>query len=299
MLEFRPPEITDRERICKALEISRFRGCEYSFANNLAWHRLADSRIAFSGGFYIIGAFGTEDGIPTFIYPSGEGDIKELFAELKRFSASMGAPLRLSGITDRQLPPLNEMFHDQFTVVYDRDSSDYVYRTADLAELPGRRYHGKRNHLARFRELDYTYSAITPADYDDCIVFCTEAYNNRTADTAEEEHSFAAEQFAINTFFNHFRELQLRGGIIRIGGKAAAVTIGEPLTGDTFCVHIEKADTSFNGIYAGINNCFVRAEMNGFEYVNREEDLGIEGLRKAKESYHPDFLLNKHIITFK
>ena len=299
MLEFRPLAFEDRERVVPILRRSGFRGCEYSFANNLAWQRLADSQIAFYKDFYIVCAFGNEDSIPSFIFPSGEGDIRDVIGVLRKTAEEHDSPLKLSGVTEKQLTVLAELFPGQYDAAYDRDGSDYIYRVSDLTELSGRKYHGKRNHLARFRELEYTYSPITEADYDDCIVFCTEAYNGRTAESAEEEHSFAAEQYAINTYFNYYEGLGLRGGIIRIGGRTAAVTIGEPLTDDTFCVHIEKADTAYNGIYTGINNFFARSEMCGFEYVNREEDLGIEGLRKAKLSYHPVFLLNKYIITFR
>lgn len=299
MLEFRPLVFEDRERVVPLLKRSGFMGCEYSFANNLAWQRLADTRIAFYKDFYVVCAFGNSDGIPSFIFPAGEGDIPELIGVLRRIAEDHDSPLRLTGVTQKQLAILEELFPGQFDMVYDRDGSDYIYRVSDLTELSGRKYHGKRNHLARFQELDYTYTPITEADYDDCIVFCTEAYNGRTADSAEEEHSFAAEQYAINTYFNYFEGLGLRGGIIRIGGDIAAVTIGEPLTEDTFCVHIEKADTAYNGIYTGICNTFARAEMGGFEYVNREEDLGIEGLRRSKLSYHPAFLLDKHILTFR
>ena len=93
--------------------------------------------------------------------------------------------------------------------------------------------------------------------------------------------------------------MQLKGGIIRIGGKVAAFTIGDKLNNNTFCVHIEKADTRYSGIYAGINNCFAKDAAVGYKYINREEDLGIEGLRKAKQSYHPAFLLKKYTVTFK
>lgn len=297
MLEFRPLVFEDRERVVPLLKRSGFMGCEYSFANNLAWQRLADSRITFYRDFYIVCAF--RSGRPSFIFPSGEGDIKEFIGVLRRFAEDYDSPLILTGVTHKQLSVLSKLFPGQFDAVYDRDGSDYIYRVSDLTELAGRKYHGKRNHLARFHELEYTYTPITEADYDDCIVFCTETYNGRTADSEEEEHSFAAEQYAINTYFNYFEGLGLRGGIIRTDGKIAAVTIGEPLTENTFCVHIEKADTSYNGIYTGICNSFARAEMNGFEYVNREEDLGIEGLRRSKLSYHPAFLLDKHIITFR
>lgn len=293
MLEFRDIDISDRDRINKALAESDFMGCEYSFANNLAWRRLADSKIAFFKDFYIVGAFA--DAVPSFVFPSGKGDFREVISTLRSFAEEHGAPLRLTGVTDKSLEMLRELFPDGFTSVPDRDYSDYIYLRSDLAELSGKKYHAKRNHLARFNRLDYEFSPITEKDYDDCILWLVDNYNS----SGKSDHSFIAEQFAINTFFSYFDALELKGGIIRIDGRIAAVTVGERLNSDTFCVHIEKADTSYEGIYAGINNLFVRSAAEGSTYINREEDLGLEGLRKAKLSYHPAFILNKHIVTFK
>lgn len=295
MLEFREICLSDKDRVTKALACSDFRGCEYSFANNLAWRTLSNSKIAFYKDFYICGAFGDGSSAPCFAFPSGEGDYREVLGELKRFSESRGFPLSLFGVTDSTLGILNELFPDQFTAVPDRDNSDYIYLRSDLAELKGKKFHGKRNHLARFKELDYVYSPITERDFDECIVFTASRYNL----SEKHDHSAVSEQFAINTYFMNFRELGLEGGIIRIGGKICAVTVGEKLCSDTFCVHIEKADTSYNGIYAGINNLFVQSSTEGFTYINREEDLGLEGLRKAKLSYNPAFILTKYNVEFK
>lgn len=292
MLEFKEIEFSDKDRIEAALKASDFMGCEYSFANNMAWRRLADSKICFYKDFYIVCAFGGET--PVFVFPSGSGNIAEIITEMKLFSDSFGCPLTICGVTENSLNMLSELFPDMFTAELDRDGCDYIYLQKDLAELPGKKFHGKRNHLAKFNKLDYVYSPITENDLDDCILFVTEKFNEESP----EDHSSLAEQFAMNTYFSHFSRLGLSGGIIRIGGKIAALTVGERLNSNTFCVHIEKADRSFDGIYAAINNLFARSAMNGFTYVNREEDLGIEGLRKAKLSYHPAFLLKKYIVTF-
>lgn len=296
MLEFRDIEITDKKRINSALAQSDFMGCEYSFANNMAWKRLSDSKISFYKDFYICGAFGSGDGVPHFIFPAGKGDYRDVFGELRRFTDSIGKPLILTGVTEKPLALLNEFFPDAFTCEFDRDSSDYIYNSSDLIQLRGKKYHAKRNHLARFSEYDYIYSPVSEKDFDDCISFCTMTYNSKEG---YNDHSFVAEQYAINTYFTYFNELDLKGGIIRINGQTAAVTIGEKLCSDTFCVHIEKADTNFNGIYAGINQRFAETEASEFKFLNREEDLGIDGLRKAKLSYQPAFLLKKHIVTFK
>lgn len=294
MLEFRDITLNDKERITSALRQSDFMGCEYSFANNMAWKRLAGSKIAFFRDFYICCAFETEDDIPHFIFPAGSGDYRKVIGEMKSFSDSMGKPLILTGVTEMTISLLNELFPEQFIAEHDRDSSDYIYLSSDLIELNGKKYHSKRNHLAKLK--NYTYSPVTEKDFDDCIFFCTQSYNNKMNDP---DHSSIAEQYAINTYFSHYNELGLRGGIIRIDEKIAAVTLGEKINSNTFCVHIEKADASFPGIYAGINKLFAENEAKKLKYINREEDLGIEGLRKSKLSYHPAFLLNKYTVTFK
>lgn len=296
MLEFRDIAITDKERITAALNKSQFMGCEYSFANNMAWKRLGDSQIAFYKDFYICCSFRSDDGIPKFFLPSGEGNYKDVIAAMKEYSYSLGTPLRVAGITEPSLKMLSELFPDEFTVDTDEGDWDYIYNSADLIELSGRKYHGKRNHLSRFNELGAEFSLMTENDFDDCITFSAMEYNSRSH---EPDHSFIAEQYAINTYFNYFHELGLVGGVIRIDGKIAAFTIGDRLNDNTFCVHIEKADTQYNGIYVGINNSFARAAAADYKYINREEDLGLEGLRKSKQSYHPVFLLKKYTVTFK
>ncbi|EWM53837.1 DUF2156 domain-containing protein [Ruminococcus flavefaciens] len=296
MLEFRDIDITDKKRITAALNESQFMGCEYSFSNNMAWKRLGDSKISFFKEFYICCSFRSEDGIPKFFFPSGKGSCSEVIAEMKKTAEGLGKPLRIAGITESSLDMLSDLFPDSFDVSTDEGDWDYIYASKDLRELPGRRYHSKRNHLARFGELDASFSVITEKDFDDCITFSAVEYNEK-ADG--QDHSFIAEQYAINTYFNYYNELDLSGGVIRIGGKVAAFSIGDRLNDSTFCVHIEKADKSYNGIYTGINNLSAKAFTEGFEYTNREEDLGLEGLRKAKQSYHPLFLLKKYTVTFK
>lgn len=297
MLEFRYITLGDRDKINTALRYSDFMGCEYSFANNLAWCRLADSKICFYKDFYIVCAFGSEDGIPSFILPSGKGDYRDVIDEMKRSSQNMGAPLKLCGVTENSLEMLEELFHDRFTKELDRNGCDYIYRRSDLAGFAGKKFHQKRNHLARFNRLDSEFSLIEEKDFDECISFITNEYNSKYPYGTD--HSAIAEQYAVNTYFSNYNELGLKGGIIRIDGKIAAVTLGERLNSNTFCVHIEKADRHYEGIYTGICSSFVKACTEGFEYINREEDLGIEGLRKSKLSYHPAFILNKYIVKFK
>lgn len=133
-------------------------------------------------------------------------------------------------------------------------------------------------------------------DFDECIEYAVKTYNNNNSYTVE---SSVGEQFAINTFFNHFNELNLKGGIIRVNGKVEGFTIGSRTNSDTLDIHIEKATPEINGAYTAVMNEFAKAESSDFEYINREEDMGLEGLRKSKRSYYPEFQIVKNLITFK
>lgn len=296
MLDFRIIDISDKDRICSCLEKSDFQGCEYSFANNMAWRRLSNSGIAFYKNFYISCAFDTDDNIPVFLFPSGEGNYKEVIDEMKKYAESIGKPLKISGVTQKGLEILSSLYSGKFTSEYDRDSSDYIYNSSDLINLSGRKYHQKRNHLSKINQYNWNFSVMTESDFDECIAFSAMNYNGKNG---IDDFSSVAEQFAINTFFTNFRELGLFGGVIRIDNKVRAFTIGERLNSDTLCVHIEKADTSYQGIYPAINNGFCKAFAENFTYVNREEDMGIEGLRKSKLSYNPAYILEKNTVTFK
>ncbi len=291
MLEFRKIDISDRDKIKKILRESDYRGCEYSFANNFAWHRLYKTYISFYEDFYI--SVSEMDGL-SFTFPAGKGDYKKLFSELEKYSNERGYPLCVSSVTDENLPLIKEIFSGRSFSVSENDGwYDYIYNAADLRELLGKKYAKKRNHLKKIKGYDYSYSPLKETDFDDCITFAAEHYNSKGAFGESE----AGEQYAIDMFFKYFNELSLSGGIIRVDGKTAAFTVGEVLNSDTADIHIEKADAQINGSYAAINNFYAKTLPQDIVYINREEDMGISGLRKSKQSYYPAFLLRKYTVT--
>lgn len=301
MFDFRKIELADRDWIQEKLAVSDRRGCEYSFANNLAWHRLADTVITQHDGFYISCSF--EDGAPCFTFPTGvTTDEKNrerffrLFYELERYVSDQGKPFVLSSVQSDEVIWLKEYYKDRITVTPSRNGFDYIYDADALIKLEGKRFHGKRNHIKRFKENDWSYEPIRPEHYDECIRFAVLAYN---FPEKYDDFSAVVEQYAVHTFFSNFEYLGLKGGVLRVGGEMVGFTVGEPLNSDTFDIHIEKADASIQGAYPTLFNEFISREAQEFRYINREEDLGIEGLRKSKMSYHPEFLLEKYYVSFK
>lgn len=293
MLDFKVIELSDREWINKLLSLSDFRGCEYCFANNLAWRRMYETKITRYKDFYISCSF--RKGI-YFTFPAGSGDYADVFSQMKSFAEKNSSPLVIGSVTPDKFPLFAELFpEDSYTISADEDGWDYVYNSSDLISLAGRKYHGKRNHLKKL-PADCIYSPMTERDFDDCIAYAAGSYNRSDA---YDDYSKVCEQFAIHTYFEHFNELGLMGGVLRRNGDIAAFTVGERINSDTLGVHIEKAESDIDGAYPAINNFFAKSAGKDFAYINREEDLGIEGLRKAKRSYHPAFMIEKHTVTFK
>lgn len=294
MLEFKTIELSDKTWIDRLLKISDFGGCEYCFANNMAWRRMYDTKITRYKDFYIPCSF--KDGMH-FTFPAGGGNYGEVFEEMRKFSEANGYPLTIGSVTPRQFDIFKELFPaDSYSISTDEGGWDYVYLSSDLAELKGKKYHGKRNHLKKLLAMDYSYEPLTEKDFDDCITYAANTYNS---DRGYDDYSKQCEQFAINTYFENFHELGLSGGILRVGGEIAAFTVGERINSNTLGVHIEKAEADIDGAYPAINNFYSADAGKDFEYINREEDLGIEGLRKAKRSYHPAFMIEKYTVRFK
>lgn len=294
MLEFKDIALSDRDWINSLLAESDFMGCEYSFANNMAWRPMNKTKISRFKDFYISCSF--YEGRPLFTFPAGKGDYRELFLELKKYSEALGAPLAVSSVCQKHLQLFEELFPGQYTVIQNPDYFDYIYLVSDLLELKGKKYHQKRNHLARFYENNWSFEPISPQNKDECIQFSVQSYNEKKA---YDSLSSVTEQYAINTFLTYYEELQLQGGVLRVDGQIQGFTIGEKINSNTFCVHIEKANALIQGAYAAINKEFLLASAAGCTYVNREEDLGLEGLRRSKRSYNPCFQLEKSVVTFR
>lgn len=175
-----------------------------------------------------------------------------------------------------------------------RDHFDYVYNTRDLIELAGKGYRAKRNHLNYLlRTLKPAYAAMNESHIAECLVLAENWCETRTC---EEDLSLEGEGDATREALNHFRDLNLDGAVITVNGRVEAFTLGELLNPTTAVVHIEKANTEIRGLYALINQQFCEQRWKDVAFVNREQDLGEPGLRRAKLSYNPDHMVEKYRV---
>lgn len=295
MIPFKHVELQDKTWAEERLRQSNFKSCDYSFANNFIWRKPNGVRWADVNGFYCL--ISGEEGPVEYNYPAGSGDVKPVIKALMADAAGRGIPFRLRGMNEETVKLMQTLFPDLFEYNSHRDYCDYIYSVDRMISLAGKKLHGKRNHIARFQDNpDWAYEDITAENIGDCWKM-----NKEWCQLYKciEDPSLNHEACAVKEAFDHFFELGLRGGLLRVGGRVVAYTMGEPLCSDTYVMHIEKAFPEIQGAYPMINQQFLMHNCRDYTYVNREEDLGDEGLRKAKTSYYPDILLEKYVATIK
>lgn len=295
MIDFRELQLSDKNWIDEHLREADFQGCEYSFTSNYIWRNIYNIQVAEVEGFYV--ARTGSNGKYSYSIPAGKGDMEKVIAIMMEDAKERDYPFVLRGITENQINMLEGWFPGVFQFELNRDESDYVYTVEKLSKLAGKKLHGKRNHIRRFMDSpDWEYYDVTSENVHECIEMNKKW---REQYVTEDDTGLIEESYAVNEILQHFTELNIKGGILKKEGQVVAYTIGEPLNHNTYVIHIEKAFYDVQGAYPMINQQFVLHNCQDYEYVNREEDTGDEGLRKAKLSYYPDILLDKYIATYR
>lgn len=283
-----PKEITLKEKelfesyFKKEKRISQ----EVCFSNLYMWKAGYNMRYDIVDGFLVVFA-GYEPIGEYFHFPIGDGDRKKVLLKLDEYMLEKYGSYSVRKLLNEDAKELESLMTGKFSFEENREFFDYIYNVSDLLGLKGKKYHSKKNHLNTFKNsYDYKYHEITKDNIGICKNITLGWINQRNSDPDREEY------IAAEVMFESFFELGLKGGFLTIKDEIAAVTVGEDNFG-TAVIHLEKAEPKFNGAYAAINQMFLEKEFNALKYVNREEDLGIEGLRKAKLSYKPEILLEK------
>lgn len=291
MIEFKQVEISDKKWASELLAQSDIQGCEYTFGNCYMWSEFFDIKIARYKDFFLVkNKYG-------FLFPAGKGVLREVITALAEISAD--GEVMFTNADNNSLELLRSLYGVQIEVSTNRDFYDYVYERESLSTLAGRKLHSKRNHLHRFYENDWSYEPITPDNIEECAYMHNQWCDIKKVYTDRDKFR---EAFAVVRGLEYFFDLGFTGGIIRVNGTVQAYTFGEPLintANDTFVVHAEKAFSEIQGAYTAINREFVTNSVSGYKYINREEDMGEENLRKAKMSYRPAFMVEKYRVKIK
>lgn len=293
MLHFKDISPDDKEIITSFTFPHASRDCDLSFGNLCSWHFSNQSSYTVIGEYLVI-RFRLEGDRILYLMPTGTGDIAPVIETLEEEVDRENRPLLLQGVYGEMRETLEKAFPNRFEYTLHRDYFDYIYLRKDLSELKGKNYQPKRNHVNKFKkEYEYEYLPLTAGLLPACLDF----ESRWCRDHETQQQGLQDERRALAYAVEHYDELGLCGGAIAVKGEMAAFTFGFPLTHDTFDVQFEKANIRIDGAYSIINQEFARRLPEQYVYVNREEDLGIPGLRQAKLSYHPAILLQKCIAT--
>lgn len=303
MIDFHAPALTDGPWVKARTAEGTSRGCEYSFTSLFLWGRAYDQALAEVDGFLTVRAHSALG--CSYLWPVGSGDLSGVLEKLEEDARQRGCAFRLIGLTPEAVEELERLRPGEFQVMEDRNTWDYLYEIDKLADLGGRKLHAKRNHCKRFQENnpDWVYEDLTPAVIPECLELVREWERlGREREGTQAASSLDGEEWAIQTAAEHFETLDLEGGLIRVEGRVIAFTMASRLSEDCFDIHFEKAYGSIQGAYAMINREFarrVRERHPEVRYLNREEDMGLESLRKAKSSYYPDLMAEKYTAVRK
>ena len=289
-LKFRRIELSDKNRVWELLEKSGFRGCEYTFGNNFVWRDVYKVEVCFFEDFYFVKQLDGEN--TRFLYPAGTGNVERAVGLIAEYCRENGLKPRILANKEKSAE-ITALFPD-YTAEPMRDFYDYVYLADDLANLKGKKYHAKRNHLNRFYENNWSFEPITADNLAECAEL-NERWCEENLDV--DDKGKLEEQIVVHQSLEHYEELGYYGGLIRVDGVVEAFSFGECSAENCFVVHVEKASRKYQGAYAAINCELVKALCGKFPFINREDDAGSENLRKAKLSYYPAFFEEKFYVT--
>jgi len=289
--DFKPLDLEDREQITSICRAFPPTTSELTFTNLFMWRKQYRFSWSTAGGALLVAA-NPPGGQPFALPPLGGNDLTAAFRllveHLKRLTPLPEIRRVPEDLARRYAKPLG------LDAQEDPAHSDYVYRTESLVALSGRKYHRKRNHLNQFRSAyAYRYEPLTPALIEACLELQEEWCRLREC---VHNQGLLGEEHAIHEALRHFHELDSSGAAIVVEGRVVAFSLGEPLNPDTAVIHVEKANPEFPGSYAVINQEFCQHSWSAYTYINREQDLGEEGLRQAKLSYYPDHLITKFVL---
>ena len=297
MIEFKSITLEDKPIIDKLLEGNTYRASECCFSNLYGWSHKFNTQFAVWNDFLLI-KFTRAAGECSYLAPFGKGDVKgdidTLFSDCNCIDK-----FELSGVTENMWQKIDVVLPGVFQRISTSECYDYIYTSEKLIHLKGKKLQSKRNHINRFKKENREWKYISLNEQPEMLTGCKKMLEEWYKINLETSDNSLKYDFATTArFINDFQALGLRGGAIVVNDSIVAFSMGTRLSNDTFIVHVEKAFSEVQGAYAIINQQFVENEASQFTYINREDDMGLASLRKAKMSYHPDILLVKDSLKY-
>ena len=298
MLNFKRIGLEDKVWMDELIAAADKASCSQNFTNLFIWADTYNHLVARMNDYLVVkGGLGD---VKRYLFPTGCGDIRPVIAAMIQDALACGHEFVMVGLLPEDAALLEKLYKGSFEFKKWRDGFDYVYLLEKLILLPGRKLHAKRNHINFFIENnDWTFEPINRENLGECRKMNEEWYREKGQSC---NAGLANERRAVDKCFENYSELGLEGGLLRASGRIVAYTIGEPLNSDTYVIHVEKAFSSIRGAYQMINREFasyIRDNHPHIIYVNREDDTGDKGLRRAKMSYYPDRMIEKYTARYK
>ncbi|MBN2420399.1 MAG: DUF2156 domain-containing protein [Deltaproteobacteria bacterium] len=294
LLDFKPVQLQHKKIFDKYLKEDPPDISELTFTNLFMWQALYHPVWTELDNVLLI-ILNPEGKTPFGLQPVGQGNRAAAMKSLIDYLSEKTPEPKICRASESFVTEVVDT--NVFSCLPDRDNSDYVYSTLDLIHLPGRKYHRKKNHLNKFKKHNqYEYRKLD-LEIVECFIDMQEQWCRMRE--CMEMPDLLTEDYAVRMALTHFEELDYQGGAIKINGKIEAFSLGERLNQNTAVIHIEKANPEIPGLYAAINQMFCSNAWAEIEFINREQDLGVEGLRKAKESYLPHHMIDKYTIIKK
>jgi len=297
MLEFKPVHADDFERASPIMKNTGYNSTESSFVILHTWSNLYGGELCIDGDTVFIRS--KKNSEYSYLPPLG-GDMKEGLLKIYETEKAVGRSVRFHSVTEQMRVEMEKAFPGEFEYTERRNSADYIYSRESLATLAGKKMHQKRNHFNKFikqYEGRYSYSNMTEEDV--CEVLAFQRKWIQMASDKDAMNVLEYETTAIEKLLSYFEKFSLRGGILRVDGDICAYCVGAKISDNAIDVMVEKGDYAYAGAYQAINKLFAENNCGDVEFINREEDMGIEGLRHAKLSYHPVELLTKYGAIWK
>ncbi len=293
MLDFKKPVVDDKQWADECLKYANSFNCEYTFGNIFVWSTAYRTKICKYKDFLMCRWGKAEQLI--YSIPIGKGNFKDAVNQIILDAQTNEVKPVIYGVTGNYKKLLEENFPDKFSYKFNEGYNDYIYSVEKMANLSGRKYHSKRNHITNFKKYNpnWSFEILNKDNLNECIELHSEWIKEHPDDV---DYSFEFE--AVLTAFDNYEKLGFVGGLIRVDGKVIAYTFGERHSDELFVTHFEKASANIQGAYTIINQEFTKNCLTEYRFVNREEDLGIEGLRKAKQSYNPEIFLEKCVAEY-
>lgn len=288
MIDFKTIELSDKEWMDPLYKSANLAGCQHNFTNVYAWSGIYENKIARIND-YIVVKIGDKDK-QRYFYPAGSGDVKPILEAMLQDAQDCGHDFILSALSEENLAELKALYPGKFAFDTDMDYYDYIYKLEKMVTLSGSKLQPKRNLINQFKRkyTEWSIEDLSEDNMEECWVM-----NKQWCilHDCKNDEVLLNERCAVQRMLKSFIELKLDGALLRVNGEVAAFTVGEVLNSDTYVTHVEKAFMEVTGAYQMINREFaviIKAKYPQIAFVNREEDMGHEGMRKAKRSYYPE-----------